>query len=61
MERRFMEPAWRKKYRLIDMTTANVKRWLEKTDIVLFPVGSLEQHGRIGSSMFSEIHSRGIK
>lgn len=27
------------------MTTADVKRWLEKTDIVLLPVGSVEQHG----------------
>lgn len=45
MERKFLDSTWRKKYRLIDMTTADVKRWLEKTDIVLLPVGSVEQHG----------------
>lgn len=33
------------KYRIFDMTWMEVKEWLEKTDVVLVPVGSSEQHG----------------
>lgn len=34
-----------RKYRIFDMTWVEVKEWLEKTDTVLVPIGSTEQHG----------------
>ncbi len=34
-----------KPYRIFDMSWVEVKEWLEKTDTVLVPVGSIEQHG----------------
>ena len=33
------------KYRMFDMSWVEVKEWLEKTDTVIVPVGSIEQHG----------------
>lgn len=33
------------KYRIFDMTWVEVKEWLQKTDVVLVPIGSVEQHG----------------
>lgn len=45
MEKRVMQLEWRKKYFLLDMTSAAMKRWLEKTDMILLPAGSCEQHG----------------
>lgn len=33
------------KYRIFDMTWVEVKEWLQKTDVVLVPLGSVEQHG----------------
>lgn len=35
----------KKKYNIFDMTPLEVEEWLKKTDIVLVPVGSCEQHG----------------
>ncbi|HHW05977.1 MAG TPA: creatininase family protein [Clostridia bacterium] len=34
-----------RKYQIFDLTWVEVKEWLEKTDVVLVPVGSSEQHG----------------
>ncbi|SMB93670.1 creatinine amidohydrolase [Thermanaeromonas toyohensis ToBE] len=34
-----------RRYRLFDLTWVEVKEWLEKTDVVLVPIGSTEQHG----------------
>jgi creatinine amidohydrolase len=34
-----------RKYRIFDMTWVEVREWLEKTDTVLVPMGSSEQHG----------------
>ncbi len=45
MEARVMELKWRKKYFLMDMTSAAMKNWLKKTDMILLPAGSCEQHG----------------
>lgn len=33
------------KYRIFDMTWVEMKDWVEKTDLVLVPLGSVEQHG----------------
>lgn len=33
------------KYRMFDMSWVEVKEWLKKTDTVIVPVGSIEQHG----------------
>lgn len=33
------------KYRIFDLTWVEVKEWLKKTDVVLVPIGSTEQHG----------------
>ncbi|WP_028309295.1 creatininase family protein [Desulfitibacter alkalitolerans] len=33
------------KHRIFDMTWVEMKEWLEKTDVVLVPLGSVEQHG----------------
>ena len=35
----------RKLYNLFEMSYVDVREWLEKTDIVMVPFGSLEQHG----------------
>jgi len=32
-------------HRIFDMTWVEVKEWLKKTDVVLVPLGSVEQHG----------------
>jgi creatinine amidohydrolase len=40
-----MQIEWRKKHFLMDMTSAAMKKWLEKTDMILLPAGSCEQHG----------------
>lgn len=45
MESKVMQLEWRKKYFLMDMTSAAMKKWLEKTDMILLPAGSCEQHG----------------
>jgi len=45
MEKRVMQREWRKKYFLSDITSTAAKKWLEKTDIILLPAGSFEQHG----------------
>jgi creatinine amidohydrolase len=45
MESRVMQLEWRKKYFLMDMSSAAIKKWLEKTDMILLPAGSCEQHG----------------
>lgn len=45
LEERVLTPEWRKKYCLFDMSWPDVKEWLEKTDTVLVPIGSCEQHG----------------
>ncbi len=45
MEKRVMQLEWRKKYCLLDMTSAAMRKWLEKTDVILLPAGSCEQHG----------------
>jgi creatinine amidohydrolase len=45
METRIMQIEWRKKYFLMDMTSAAMKKWLQKTDMILLPAGSCEQHG----------------
>jgi creatinine amidohydrolase len=45
MESKVTQLEWRKKYFLIDMTSAAVKKWLAKTDMILLPAGSCEQHG----------------
>jgi creatinine amidohydrolase len=45
MENKVMRVEWRKKYFLIDMTSAAMKKWLKKTDMILLPAGSCEQHG----------------
>ena len=34
-----------RKYRIFDMSWVEMKEWLEKTDTVIVPVGSVEQHG----------------
>lgn len=34
-----------RKYRIFDMSWVEVKEWLQKTDTVLVPMGSTEQHG----------------
>jgi len=39
------EKSSEKKYNLFECTWVDVKDWLEKTDIVLVPIGSVEQHG----------------
>jgi len=36
---------WYSPYNIFEMTASDVKEWLKKTDIVLIPVGSCEQHG----------------
>ena len=33
------------KYKIFDMTWVEVKEWLQKTDTVIVPIGSSEQHG----------------
>ncbi len=45
MEEKVMRLEWRKKYLLMDMTSTAMKKWLEKTDMILLPAGSCEQHG----------------
>jgi creatinine amidohydrolase/Fe(II)-dependent formamide hydrolase-like protein len=45
MESKVMQLEWRKKYFLMDMTSAAMKKWLEKTDMILLPAGSCEHHG----------------
>jgi creatinine amidohydrolase len=45
LEARVMQLEWRKKHFLMDMTSAAAKKWLEKTDMVILPAGSCEQHG----------------
>lgn len=45
MEERALRLEWRKKYFLMDMTSAAMAKWLEKTDMILLPAGSCEQHG----------------
>lgn len=45
MEQKVMQIDWRKRYFLMDMTSATMKKWLEKTDMILLPAGSCEQHG----------------
>ncbi len=45
MESKVMRLEWRKKYFLMDMTSAAMKNWLKKTDMILLPAGSCEQHG----------------
>lgn len=45
MESRVMRLEWRKKYFLMDMTSTAMTKWLKKTDMILLPAGSCEQHG----------------
>lgn len=45
LETRVMQLEWRKKHFLMDMTSAAAKKWLDKTDMVILPAGSCEQHG----------------
>ncbi len=45
LEKSIMQPEWRKRHFLMDMTSAEMKKWLEKTDMILLPAGSCEQHG----------------
>ena len=39
---------WYSKYNLFELTATDVQEWLKKTNIVLIPVGSCEQHGTHG-------------
>jgi creatinine amidohydrolase len=45
LESKVMKIEWRKKHFLMDMTSAAMKKWLQKTDMILLPAGSCEQHG----------------
>ncbi|KJS02876.1 MAG: hypothetical protein VR68_02090 [Peptococcaceae bacterium BRH_c4a] len=48
-----------RKYRIFDMTWLEVKEWLQKTDTVLVPIGSTEQHGPhlpMGIDSFAAYH-----
>jgi len=36
---------WYSPYNIFEMTAVDVQEWLKKTDIILIPVGSCEQHG----------------
>jgi len=45
LEKKVMQSDWRKRHFLLDMTSEMAGQWLEKTDMILLPVGSCEQHG----------------
>lgn len=44
-ERRVMTAEWRRKFLMADMTYKTLEKWLDQTDVVLFPNGVVEQHG----------------
>lgn len=45
LEQKYQDPVWRRKYCLFDMGWTGVQQWLKRTDTVLLPIGSCEQHG----------------
>lgn len=45
LEEKYQSASWRRQYCLYDMGWTGVQEWLKRTDTILLPIGSCEQHG----------------